>query len=81
MLKNNFLPYLVIGNETEGNFLLRKKQYEKSENEMFDIAKEIVIQKTKNQLNLLKSQREKSEKEKKEIKKLEEIITKIPDSE
>ena len=26
LMKKNFLPYLVIWNETEGNFVLRKKQ-------------------------------------------------------
>ncbi|MDD5770436.1 MAG: type V CRISPR-associated endonuclease Cas1 [Candidatus Gracilibacteria bacterium] len=80
LLKQNFLPYLVIGNETEGNFLLRKKQYEKTEDEMLHIAKEIVILKTKNQLSLLKGFREKDENIKKEILQINEIIQKIPNS-
>lgn len=50
MMKKNLLPYLVIGNETEGNFVLRKKQYEKNDEEMLQIAKNIVLLKTKNQL-------------------------------
>lgn len=77
LLKQNFLPYLVIWNEMEGNFLLRKKQYEKTEEEMLHIAKEIIILKTKNQLSLLKSFREKSDDLKKEIEKTKDIIEKI----
>lgn len=78
LLKQNFLPYLVIGNETEGNFILRKKQYEKTEEEMLSIAKEIILLKTKNQLSLLKNFREKSSDLKKEILKTKDIIEKIP---
>ncbi|NDK07887.1 type V CRISPR-associated endonuclease Cas1 [Candidatus Gracilibacteria bacterium] len=78
LMKKNLLPYLVIGNETEGNFILRKKQYEKTEEEMLEIAKEIVLLKTRNQLNLLKNIRDKSEVLKKEIEKTKEIIAKIP---
>lgn len=77
LLKQNFLPYLVIGNETEWNFILRKKQYEKTDEEMFLIAKEIVLLKSKNQLNLLKSFREKDIDLKNEINKSKEIIEKI----
>ena len=77
LLKQNFLPYLVIGNETEGNFILRKKQYEKTEEEMLSIAKEIILLKTKNQLSLLKNFREKSSDLKKEILKTKDIIEKI----
>lgn len=78
LLKQNFDPYLVIWNETEGNFILRKKQYEKTEVEMLAIAKEIVLLKTKNQLSLLKSLREKDVTLKNEIKKINDIIQKIP---
>lgn len=78
LLKQNFLPYLVIGNETEGNFILRKKQYEKTDEEMLHIAKEIILLKTKNQLSLLKNFRDKSENLKQEIQKTKDIIEKIP---
>lgn len=81
LLKKNLLPYLVIGNETEGNFVLRKKQYEKTEEEMLEIAKNIILLKTRNQLNLLKKTRNKDELFKKEIGKAKEIIEKIPQSE
>ncbi len=78
LLKQNFLPYLVIGNETEWNFILRKKQYEKTDEEMLHIAKEIILLKTKNQLSLLKNFRDKSENLKQEIQKTKDIIEKIP---
>ncbi|NCO31789.1 hypothetical protein GW891_03125 [bacterium] len=39
--------------------MLRKKQYEKSEEEMLEIAKNIIKNKTHNQLELLKAIREK----------------------
>lgn len=81
LLKKNLLPYLVIGNETEWNFILRKKQYEKTDEEMLEIAKNIILLKTKNQLNLLKNVRNKDDLLKKEIEKTKEIIDKIPQSE
>jgi len=77
LLKKNFLPYLVIWNETEGNFILRKKQYEKTEEEMLEIAKNIIFLKIQNQCNLLKLIREKSIYLKDDIKKIKEIISKI----
>jgi len=77
-MKTNFLPYLVIGNETEGNVILRKKQYEKSEDEMLKIAKEIVKIKTKSQLDMLKSIRKKDDELWEEIGKIEKLIIKIP---
>lgn len=78
LMKKNLEPYLVIGNETEGNFILRKKQYEKTEEEMLQIAKEIVLLKTRNQLSLLKWFRDKDDDLKKEIQKAKDIIDKIP---
>lgn len=81
LLKKNLLPYLVIWNETEWNFILRKKQYEKTEDEMLCIAKNIVILKTKNQLNLLKNIRNKNSLIKNEIENTKSIIEKIPLSE
>lgn len=77
LMKKNLLPYLVIWNETEWNFVLRKKQYEKTEEEMLEIAKQIILLKTKNQLNLLKGIREKDEWLKWEIEKAKNIIAKI----
>lgn len=80
MLKKNFLPYLVIWNETEGNFLLRKKQYEKTDEEMLYIAKQLILIKTKNQLELLKQLRNKEDKTKVWIAKIQDLIDKVPDS-
>lgn len=77
LMKKNLLPYLVIWNETEWNFILRKKQYEKTDEEMLEIAKQIILLKTKNQLNLLKNIREKDELLKWEIEKAKNIIEKI----
>lgn len=81
MLKKNLLPYLVIGNETEGNYLLRKKQYEKTDEEMLFMAKELILLKTRNQLSLLKWFRNKEDEIKLEIKRIQDIIEKIPKSE
>ena len=81
LLKKNFLPYLVIWNETEWNFILRKKQYEKTEEEMLEIAKNIILLKVNNQLKLLKNIRNKQWFIKKDIESIKEIILKIPNSE
>ena len=79
MLKQNYTPYLVIGNETEGNYVLRKSQYGKTEEEMLQLAKRIILAKTRNQLALLKAVREKDEKMLAGIGKIREDIGKIPD--
>ena len=77
LMKKNFTPYLVIWNETEWNFVLRKKQYEKTEDEMLEIAKNIIKNKTHNQLELLKAIREKDLDLKWDITKINWLITKI----
>lgn len=77
LMKKNFLTYLVISSQTEWNFLLRKKQYHKTDEEMLDIAKKIIYLKAGNQLNLLKTIRNKDLKLQKEIWKIELIINKI----
>ena len=81
LLKKNLLPYLVIWNATEWNFLLRKKQYEKTEEEMLDIAKHIVRLKTANQLVLLKKRRDKWLDIQQDIKSIETLIEKLDSSE
>lgn len=81
LMKKNFLPYQIIWSETEGNFVLRKKQYEKTEEQMLEIAKNIVKLKAKNQLELLKNIREKDLKLKENIKKIENIYEKIEKAE
>ena len=77
LMKKNFLPYLVIWNETEWNFVLRKKQYEKTEEQMLQIAKNIVKIKVNNQLELLKNFREKNEALKENISKIKNINEKV----
>jgi len=55
LLKRNFQPYAVIGGETEGNTLLRKKQYNCLHS--FEIAQKIVHSKLFNQSEILKKSR------------------------
>ena len=64
-LTRNFNCYAMIGSQTDGNVLLRKKQYNSSHN--FDIAKRIVYNKLENQISLLKSIRSKVEEEQEAI--------------
>jgi len=80
LMKKNLLPYLVVWNETQGNFILREKQYKTSEEKMLEIAKNLILLKTNNQLQLLKNIRNKEWFIKKDIEKIKEIIKKIPDS-
>lgn len=81
LMKKNFLPYLVIWTETEWSVVLRRKQYEKTEEEMLEIAKNIIRLKTRNQLELLKAIREKDLDLKWDIDKIEWIITKLDSAE
>jgi CRISPR associated protein cas1 len=60
---------------------LRKKQYEKTEEQMLEIAKNIIKIKTKNQLELLKNFREKSIDLKENISKIKSISSKINSAE
>lgn len=78
LMKKNLLPYLVIGNETQGNFVLRKKQYEKTEEEMLAIAKEIVFRKVQNQFLLLKSFRDPDTQIRLAMVQLMKLLEKIP---
>lgn len=55
LLKRNFQCYAVLGSETEGNTLLRKKQYEAKNS--FAIAQKIVDAKIRNQAHILKNTR------------------------
>lgn len=77
LLKKNFSPYAIIGNETQWNFVLRKKQYAASEEDMLEIAKHIIQLKTQNQLQLLKNIREKSQETKESIQKILDIKKQI----
>ncbi len=68
-------PKFIVGNQLEGNYLLRNKQYQ-AVNDL-DIAKRIIEQKVANQIALLKELRSKSEDSKRAIKLAQAILIKI----
>jgi len=70
-LNGNFRTYASLGAKTEGNILLRQKQYN-CENTL-GIAKKLIFNKTENQIRLIKSLRKKTEAEKETIQKLKKI--------
>ncbi len=78
LLEKNFSPYAVIGGETEGNFLLREKQY-LAKNEFFR-AQWVVENKVQNQLGLLQKIRKKSSGEKSAIAKLKTLLLSVKGS-
>lgn len=53
-LKRNFETYASTGAYAEGNYLLRQKQYYLTENQSLDIAKNIVRNKLRNSIALLR---------------------------
>ena len=61
-LKQNLETYASINAQAEGNYLLRKKQYDLSEAEELSIAKKIVKNKAENQQSLLQAGSDASEK-------------------
>ncbi len=71
----NLRPKFTIWNPLEGNFLLREKQYNFPYN--LEYAKQLIFQKTTNQLKLLQKIRQKDSKLKTDIKKIKELIQKI----
>ena len=75
MMTRSFRTYGVIGAKTEGNYLLRRKQY--SLTKSLAISKHIVKNKVSNQIRLLKKIRSKKEFEKKAIETLERYDEKI----
>lgn len=75
LLDFNLQPYLSFGGETEGNFLLRQKQYNDDKN--FLMAKWLMQLKINNQLSLLKQKRNKDEKHKIAIQQIKELHQKI----
>lgn len=72
LLTKNFGVYAVIGGETEGNFLLREKQYFSSNN--LDQAKWVIRNKMQNQLQLLKNIRQKSAAETQAIRQFKSLL-------
>jgi CRISPR-associated protein Cas1 len=75
LMEKNFAVYSVIGGETEGNFLLREKQYFCENN--LEQAQWIVKNKIFNQTQLLKNIRQKTKEERESIKKLQTLQQKI----
>lgn len=78
LMTNNYRLYSVIGAEKNGNTMLKRKQYEYFG---LDIAKHITINKMRNQQNVLKRVRNKNESIKDAIKKIDEYILKICETE
>lgn len=68
MLSHGFRPYGIWNSATEGNFVLRKRQYEYND---LDIARQLVNNKIENQCKLLKGIRSKSDELKESIHYLE----------
>lgn len=60
VMKPNFRPVFYFGNMAEANFLLRKKQFEHPHG-ILEIARILIKNKMKNQLELLKKTKEKNE--------------------
>ena len=73
-MSTTFRVYEIIGTRMEGNTLLRKRQYEYSEN---DIGRKIEQNKINNQKEALKNIRSKTEEVKEGIKLLEEMVEKL----
>ncbi|QQS59071.1 type V CRISPR-associated endonuclease Cas1 [Candidatus Peregrinibacteria bacterium] len=77
-VNQNFRVYAALGAKTEGNTLLRKRQYLLSDS--LPIARHLVHNKIKNQLALLQSIRKKTDIEKKAIADIREIAKGIPEA-
>lgn len=60
LMHKNLKVYAVIGGETEGNVLLRKRQYEFPKENQLALSRHIVTNKIQNQRALLKEIRKKS---------------------
>lgn len=74
-MKFNFKPYAFLGSQTEGNTLLRQKQYQTLNNEK--LAEYIVASKINNQLQNLKLLRNKNDVVENAIHRLSEILPTI----
>lgn len=73
LLSRNFRLNSYFNNRAEGNFLLRKKQYEAGARNLL-IAKQLVTQKINNQLTLLQELRYRSEIETEAIQRLNDLF-------
>lgn len=75
LLNRNLSLYSKIMAETEGNYVLREKQY--TDVTTLEKSKKIIKNKISNQLSLIKAKRKKIDLEKRVIKKLTEILDKV----
>jgi len=75
LMNQNFKVYTTIGCQTEGNYLLRRRQY--SCDKQLGISSHIVRNKISNQMSLLKSIRNKNDENKKSIESLDALLEKI----
>lgn len=75
LMTRDFRTYCILGGETEGNVLLREKQY--TDKNQLKKAQWIVSNKIQNQLALIKDIRKKDEVQKKALKFLKESLEKI----
>ena len=76
-LNFNFRCYGSFGAQTEGNVLLRKKQYTLTNTQSLFIAKHIIYNKIKNHVFLLQEIRNKTDEEKRAIKQCDSIAESI----
>ncbi len=76
LMGHNLRPYGTWNSETEGNFLLREKQYSYSS---LSIARHIIKNKIGNQIHVLKKIRQKDKNTKETIKRIEEYQQKLSD--
>ncbi len=76
-LNGNFRTYASFGAQTEGNTLLRKRQYFLSEGECLEISKKLIFLKITNQKALITPIRGKDEEEKNGKKMLEDLLKKV----
>ena len=73
MMSQNLHVDAYFNNKADGNFLLRKKQYQYSEDFNLEVAKKLIRQKINNQVRLLKALRYRSEELNQSIADIEEI--------
>ena len=77
-LHYNLKPYFSILPDNKGNFLLRKKQYDNTND--LDIAKHVILNKVQNQIRLMNSLRYKTVTEQQAIAKINAVLQQIPDA-
>ena len=72
LMNGSWRPYALIGGETEGNTLLRERQY--NDQHKLEKVKWLVNNKINNQILLLKDRRSKTQKEREGLKKMKKLL-------